>query len=142
MAAYETRFKGANVVLIEPQRDDYLMFFTNIFGFAERQAVCEYAYQATRRDLLARFDELAPIFARHGVTLRRDVLEEKRNLWEQVKLDRDRVKMATSPNATVRRLDDALNRLEQLLAAKQDEEDDPAITLPVVPPHEEPLAVN
>jgi NTE family protein len=142
MAAYETRFKGANVVLIEPQRDDYLMFFTNIFGFAERRAVCEYAYQATRRDLLARFDELAPIFARHGVTLRRDVLEAKRDLWEQVQLDRDRVKVATSPNPTVRRLDDALNRLERLLAAKQDEEDDAAVALLAVPPLEEPLAVS
>jgi len=31
MAAYETRFKDADVVLFEPHRDDYLMFFTNIF---------------------------------------------------------------------------------------------------------------
>ena len=116
MAAYDTKFKDASVVLIEPRRDDYLMFFTNIFGFAERQAVCEYAYDATRRDLLERYDQLAPVFARHGVTLRRDVLEEKRNLWEQVKLDRGRVKVATSPEPTVRRLDDALNRLERLLA--------------------------
>jgi NTE family protein len=142
MATYETRFKGANVVLIEPQRDDYLMFFTNIFGFAERRAVCEYAYQATRRDLLARFDELAPIFTRHGVTLRRDVLEEKRNLWEQVQLDRDRVKVATSANATVRRLDDALNRLERLLATKEKEEDAPLAAPVVIPPLEEPLTVH
>jgi NTE family protein len=141
MAAYETRFKGASVVLIEPKRDDYLMFFTNIFGFAERRAVCEYAYDATRRDLLARFDELAPIFARHGVSLRRDVLEEKRNLWEQVQLDRDRVKVATSPNATVRRLDDALSRLERLLA--QREEEDALMAPAVVPPsREEPLTVH
>ena len=141
MAAYETKYKDANVVLIEPQRDDYLMFFTNIFGFAERRAVCEYAYDATRRDLLARFDELAPIFARHGVTLRRDVLEEKRNLWQQVQLDRDRMKMANSPNPTVRRLDDVLSRLATLLDQREEEEEG----IPVVstasaplPPHEEP----
>jgi NTE family protein len=142
MAAYETKFKDANVVLIEPQRDDYLMFFTNIFGFAERRAVCEYAYEATRRDLLARFDELAPIFARHGVTLRRDVLEEKRNLWTQVQLDRDRVKVATSPNPTVRRLDDALNRLGRLLAQKEEEDAPLASPAPVIPPLEEPLTVH
>jgi NTE family protein len=142
MAAYETKFKGANVVLIEPQRDDYLMFFTNIFGFAERRAVCEYAYEATRRDLLARFDELAPVFARHGVTLRRDVLEEKRNLWTQVQLDRDRVKVATSPNPTVRRLDDALNRLGRLLAQKEEEDAPLASPAPVIPPLEEPLTVH
>lgn len=141
MAAYETKFKDADVVLVEPQRDDYLMFFTNIFGFAERRAVCEYAYEATRRDLLARFDELAPVFARHGVTLRRDVLEEKRNLWAQVQLDRDRVKVATSPNPTVRRLDDALSRLERLLAQKEEEEERLLPAAPVraaLPPHEEP----
>jgi NTE family protein len=144
MAAYEIKFKDANVVLIEPQRDDYLMFFTNIFGFAERRAVCEYAYDATRRDLLARFDELAPIFARHGVTLRRDVLEEQRNLWKQVQLDRDRVKVASSPNPTVRRLDDALSRLERLLEQQEAGEAlAPASPAPAaVPPLEAPLTVH
>lgn len=143
MAAYDTKFKDSDVVLVQPKRDDYLMFFTNIFGFAERQAVCEYAYAATRRDLLERYDQLAPVFARHGVTLRRDVLEEKRSLWEQVKLDRDRVKVATSPNPTVRRLDDALNRLERLLAEKEKTEEDAPVAAPaVVPPVEEPLTVN
>jgi hypothetical protein len=91
------------------------MFFTNIFGFSERRAVCEYAYQATRRDLLERYDELAPIFARHGVTLHRGVLEEERSLWNQVELDRKRVRLASSAHATVRRLDDALDRLERIL---------------------------
>jgi NTE family protein len=143
MAAYDTRFKDSDVVLVQPKRDDYLMFFTNIFGFAERQAVCEYAYAATRRDLLERYDQLAPVFARHGITLRRDVLEETRNLWEQVKLDRDRVKVATSPNPTVRRLDDALNRLERLLAEKEKTEEDVPVAAPAaVPPVEEPLTVN
>jgi NTE family protein len=141
MAAYDTRFKDSDVVLVQPKRDDYLMFFTNIFGFAERRAVCEYAYAATRRDLLERYDQLAPVFARHGITLRRDVLEEKRDLWQQVKLDRDRVKVATSPNPTVRRLDDALNRLERLLAAKEKAEEAP-VAAPAVPPVEEPLTVN
>ena len=60
-------------------------------------AVCEHAYEATRRDLLARYDELAPIFAQHGITLRRDVLEEKRNLWQQVELDREKIKLAGKP---------------------------------------------
>ena len=119
MAAYETKFKGADIVRVQPKRDDYLMFFTNIFGFSARQAVCEYAYDATRRDLLERYDELAPIFARHGVTLRRDVLMEKRSLWEQVQLDRQRTRVATSPNPTVRKLDDVLNRIERLLAEKE-----------------------
>lgn len=133
MAAYETKFKGADVVLVKPKRDDYLMFFTNIFGLAERRAVCEYAYEATRRDLLERYDELATIFARHGVTLRRDVLEEKRDLWQQVGLaGRQKARVHHSPSATVRRLDDALDRLEKLLAEREEEVGVPAV--PAGPP--------
>jgi NTE family protein len=138
MAAYETRFKDADVVLVEPKRDDYLMFFTNIFGLSERRDVCEYAYDATRRDLLARYDHLAPVFARHGVTLRRDVLEEERHLWDEVKLDRARTRLAHSPHATVRQLDDALNRLERMLAENEQEE---AIAL-AVPDVSEPLEAS
>ncbi|HSK81582.1 MAG TPA: patatin-like phospholipase family protein [Thermoanaerobaculia bacterium] len=116
MAAYETRFKDADVVLFEPHRDDYLMFFTNIFSFSERRAVCEHAYQAIRRDLLARYDELAPIFAEHGLTLRKDVLLETRDLWKGVERAPRPSKMAGSGHATVRRLDDVLTRLEKLVA--------------------------
>ncbi|HEX7181310.1 MAG TPA: patatin-like phospholipase family protein [Thermoanaerobaculia bacterium] len=117
MAAYERRFGDRDVVLVQPQRDDYLMFFTNIFGLSERKAVCEHAYQATRQNLLARYDELAPILARHGITLRKDVLEEPRNLWEQVKLpSRKDSKAASSGHATVQRLDEALRRLEKLVS--------------------------
>lgn len=115
MASYETKFKDQDVVLLEPHSDDYLMFFTNIFSFSERRAVCEHAYAAVRRDLLARFDELAPLFARHGLTLRRDVLEEERSLWDGVYQDRPR-KSAVSGDPVARRLDDALGRLERLLA--------------------------
>lgn len=120
IASYETKYKDKDVVLLEPQSDDYLMFFTNIFSFSQRRAVCEHAYAAVRRDLLARYDELAPLFARHGLTLRRDVLEAERSLWDGVygdgprKQERPR-KSAASGHTVVRRLDDALSRLDRLL---------------------------
>jgi predicted acylesterase/phospholipase RssA len=113
-ASYETKFKDQDVVLLEPHSDDYLMFFTNIFSFSERRAVCEHAYAAVRRDLLARYDELAPLFARHGLTLRRDVLEGERGLWDGVYQDRPRRK-ELSGHTVARRLDDALSRLDRLL---------------------------
>jgi hypothetical protein len=113
MAAYETKFKDADVVLIQPERDDYLMFFTNIFGFAERRTVAEHAYASTRRYLLQNYDRLAPTFARHGLRLRRDVLEQERELWSGV-WERRR-KEHGSGHATVRQLDDVLSRLERLV---------------------------
>jgi hypothetical protein len=114
MASYATKFQDADVVLFKPRPDDYEMFFTNIFSFSERRAVCEYSYNSVRRDLLARYDELAPLFARHGLTLRKDILEEKRNLWFGVFRER-RERALSSANPVARRLDDALGRLERWL---------------------------
>jgi len=130
MAAYETKFRGADVVLIEPERHDYMMFFTNIFGFDERIRVCEHAYQATRRTLLARFDDLAPVLARHGLTLNRDVLVGERDLWVGVgvpgarRLGKGRSREAvSSPRGgpgrdVVRRLDAAMDRLDRLVGER------------------------
>jgi predicted acylesterase/phospholipase RssA len=119
MAAYETKFKDADVVLIQPERDDYLMFFTNIFGFAERRTVAEHAYTSTRRYLLQNFEHLEPVFARHGIKLRRDVLEQERELWAGIwegrRNAREQTRERQSRNETVRELDDVLARLEALV---------------------------
>ena len=121
LSSYYDRFDGIDLVLIEPNRDDYKMFFTNIFSFAQRRAVCEHAYEATRAQLLERYDELAPVFARHGLTLKRAVLEDERTLW-------DHLEAGVEPNAAARGrssrpaevlddLSDALDRLDALLAS-------------------------
>lgn len=119
MKNYETKYGDADVVLLEPDRDDYSMFFSNIFSFSERRAVCTHAYESTRRDLLARYDVVAPILARHGLALRRDVLEDTAlDLWRGVGLEgpdvgdpRDR----ESSHVTLERLDGALDRLQAAL---------------------------
>jgi hypothetical protein len=82
LAGYATRYPHASVVLFEPPRDEYGMFFSNILSLGDRHRVCELAYMATRADLLRRADELEPLLARVGNTLRRDLLEdETRTLW-------------------------------------------------------------
>jgi NTE family protein len=113
MKAYDTKYPDADVVLVEPGSDDYRMFFTNIFSFSARRKVAAHAYAATRRDLLARYDDLAPLLARHGARLRREVLEDDtRDLWEGVGLPRED---GAAPTArTLARLDRALDRLERL----------------------------
>jgi predicted acylesterase/phospholipase RssA len=87
MAAYETRFPGADVLLFEPESDEYQMFFTRIFSFSSRRAVCQVAYAATRRELRRRRNTMGPALARHGIRLRDDVLDdETRDLWSGVGL--------------------------------------------------------
>jgi predicted acylesterase/phospholipase RssA len=87
MRDYEKRFEGRDVVLFQPRRDDYKMFFTNIFSFDDRVTVCEHGYLQTRRDLRERRAELEPILARHGIAIRHEVLDdEERDLWSHVGL--------------------------------------------------------
>jgi NTE family protein len=53
MANYNARFPHASTILLEPDRDDEQLFFTNVFRYAGRQLVANHAYQETRRALLA-----------------------------------------------------------------------------------------
>lgn len=70
MAGYAKQYRGADVLLFQPRRDDAEMFFTNVFSYANRHRVFRHAYQATMRDLRARRKELAPKLARHGIAIR------------------------------------------------------------------------
>ncbi len=119
MAVYDKTFPDADVVLIEPRRDDYAMFFNNVFSFSSRRRVCEHAYASTRRHLLERYDELAPVFARHGVRLRRDILEDEgRTLWAGVGLPSEERRRPAPPRHELSgRLDAALDRLEDWVAS-------------------------
>jgi len=85
LSRYATHFPDADIVLFEPGRDEYVMFFSNMFSFASRQEVCELAYRHTRAELWRRRKVLAPLLAKHGVTLRLDVLrDETRTVWDGV----------------------------------------------------------
>jgi predicted acylesterase/phospholipase RssA len=106
LKAYEERYDGADVILLEPRADDYRMFFTNIFSFSSRRYVCDHAYQATRRELWERRKELAPVLARHGIRLRVDVLEEERDLWDGVGVGK------RPKTAVLTELEQALDRLD------------------------------
>lgn len=114
MKQYETRYKDADVVLFEPDREDTKMFFTNIFSFSARRRVAAHAYRSVRRDLRERCDEIGPVLERHGLRLRCHVLEdESRDLWEGVGLPRE--DGVTPTRQTLHRLDRALDRIERLL---------------------------
>jgi len=114
MAAYKTRFPGADVLLFEPETDEYQMFFTRIFAFSSRRTVVEVAYQAMRRDLRRRRATLGPIFARHGLRLRDDVLDdESRDVWSGVGLPEGRPQSKTGG-----RLYQALATLERALSRR------------------------
>jgi predicted acylesterase/phospholipase RssA len=115
LSAYETRYTDRDVLVFEPRRDDYNMFFSNVFSFSNRKAVCEHAYRSTRRKLWRNRRRLEPVLVRHGIRLRTDVLEDPdRDLWDSVRLHQPR---RPSSSHVKDRLDNALARVEDFINA-------------------------
>ena len=111
MASYSARFPRADVVLLEPDRHDERLFFANVFRYTGRSRLVEHAYQRTRQDLLSQADRLSRALARHGLTLNRQRLRDRRRTFATAGQER-----AVRVRRTARRLDHALHRLEALLA--------------------------
>jgi len=122
LKSYETAFPGADVVLVEPPREDHEQFFSNIFSFNSRRAICEHAYRSTRQSLRRRADEIAPVLERHGLSLNRDFLAGEHSVWSSVELpELDPEKPATTAwdAAAVGDLDRLLHRVEKLVERRR-----------------------
>jgi NTE family protein len=118
MQKYDSEFEHTDVILFEPNRDDAKMFFTNVFSFSGRDWVCEHAYQTTRQDLLARRAELEPIFARHSIRMRLDVLEDPdRRYYTGLRDRRGLTTPARYRGPLARDLHSALDRLQEIVSA-------------------------
>ncbi|MDH3841531.1 MAG: hypothetical protein OES35_11500, partial [Chromatiales bacterium] len=107
-------YPRADVLLLEPDRDDDEMFFTNVFSYADRRRMVEHAYQRTREDLLRQADSLAPVFARHGVTLNTEVLQDSRRNFQTAV---ERLDTRDRRAAICNRLDDTLDELQRIIDA-------------------------
>ena len=111
MASYKDRYPRSEIVLLEPDRADRRMFFANMFRYSGRKHLVDHAYQSTRRDLLKRADELAPLLARHRLRLLPEVLRDPaRSFDAALQQQRD------SDRRVVKELSSTLDRLEDLLA--------------------------
>ena len=95
------------------------MFFTNAFSFTHRERLAEYAYQKTLSDLRGRRAELAPLLARHGLSLDAEVLaDHARTLLSGLQRKPPRRSQATSH--LHRALDDLDLALERVSPAGTD----------------------
>jgi len=104
----------ADLLLVEPDRGDEEIFFTNIFSYASRKALCEHAYQATRQDLYARRHEIGPMLEKRGLSLRVDLLED-----EGCSLEQSIGEGNTSHAPVARNLSYILDDLDHMLADGQ-----------------------
>jgi predicted acylesterase/phospholipase RssA len=111
MQRYRHQYPDADIVVIEPRKDDREMFFVNVFSYADRRRLCEHAYQQTRADLLRRAGVLKPTLARHGLILDEAVLRDpNRTLMPRLQAD------GASLQSALQTLTETLGRLEPLLS--------------------------
>jgi len=113
MKGYEGSHPHTDIELFEPDHRDPEMFLANTFGYAQRRALAEHAYQRTRADLRSRRSTLAPKLARHGIGLNDAVLDDTRRTL----VGRKRHQRTRSARA-LQRLDEVLNDLNAALAER------------------------
>jgi NTE family protein len=78
MKHYARAYPDTDIVLIEPDRRDAQLYLANTFSYGERRQLAEHAYQQTRALLRSRRTSLAATLARHGISLRAEVLDDVR----------------------------------------------------------------
>lgn len=112
MAAYRNRYPHSDRMLFEPDRDDDVMFFTNVFRYTERRRLANHAYQQTRRDLLAHAAVMTPLLQRHGVALRFDRLTDAARTVDTC------VQSTSCGTVVTTELSDTLGRLSRWIEAR------------------------
>jgi len=113
MASYRERYPDSDTILLEPDRHDETLFFTNVFRYSGRRKLVEHAYQKTRRDLLDQARELGPLLRRRNLELDTDILRRRGRTFASAAHER-----AAHARRVVRRLRKALGRLDGLLQSE------------------------
>jgi NTE family protein len=66
---WRERYPGVDIVLIEPEADDELMFQTNILNYTSRLEVARHGFRSVTVRLAEDYEELRDVCARHGIEI-------------------------------------------------------------------------
>jgi NTE family protein len=66
---WRERYPGVDIILIEPDTDDELMFQTNILDYRSRLEVARHGFQSVTVKLAADYEELREVAGRHGIEI-------------------------------------------------------------------------
>ena len=66
---WEERYPGVDIVLIEPEPTDSLMFETSIMSFSSRIEIARHGFQSVTYHLHDEYDRYKEIWARHGIEI-------------------------------------------------------------------------
>ncbi len=66
---WQDRYPGVDIILIEPEPDDELMFETNILNYSSRVEVAKHGFESVTVKLAKDYDEIHDVCQRHGIQI-------------------------------------------------------------------------
>jgi NTE family protein len=66
---WQERYPGVDIVLIEPDPDDEMMFQTNILNYTSRLDVARHGFQSVTVKLASDYEDLREVAQRHGIEI-------------------------------------------------------------------------
>ena len=66
---WEERYPGVDIVLIEPEPTDELMFQTSIMSFASRVEIARHGFESVTKQLAGEYDRYQDVAERHGLDI-------------------------------------------------------------------------
>jgi len=91
---WEAKYPGVDIVLIEPEPNDELMFQTSIMNFTSRVEIARHGFQSVTLKLASDYEDFRAICERHGIEISatrvRKVIEhfgaeqEKTRAWRKI----------------------------------------------------------
>jgi len=66
---WEERYPGVDILLIEPESTDQLMFQTSMMNFTSRVEIARHGFQSVTRHLAAEYERYKETCARHGIDI-------------------------------------------------------------------------
>jgi hypothetical protein len=66
---WEERYPGVDIVLVEPEPNDELMFQTSIMNFTKRVDIARHGFQSVTIKLASDYENLRTVCERHGIEI-------------------------------------------------------------------------
>jgi len=83
---WEQRYPGVDIILIEPEMDDELMFGTSILDYSARLEIAKHGFESVTLRLARDYDRYKSIAERHGIQIS---ARRVRHVLEQVERERE-----------------------------------------------------
>jgi predicted acylesterase/phospholipase RssA len=69
VARWKERYPGVDIILIEPDPNDELMFETNILNFTRRVEIARHGFESVTLRLASDYDDIKSVCAKHGIEI-------------------------------------------------------------------------